>query len=415
MEQKDLDVIKGSISEGLEPVKKDIADLKATSESVKKIDERLSKIEASPITKAFNFNHIPSTYKGRKLSHQLVKQREQAAREKGAFSVFNDDQKSEEYAKFMIDFILAKKFGDFQAQADLKDFYAKAALNESGTANQGSYLVPDEYLWDMVQLARSASFGLRDCSVVNMNSDTLYLPSETALPSVAWKAETVAATESEPTFGQVTLSAKRLTAYAIASNEVLADSAVDIVGILTEQFGYAIAQELDNQILNGTGDPLSGLLTAACGYSVVFATTSTNFSNIIADNYSDAIYRLSEGDLAGARFYINRIGLHYSRILKDSQNRPLFADLGGSVPGTLYGFPYTMSEKITNTSGVSTAMALFGNMKKFYIGRRLGAVGLDLDPYTKFLEYQTQFRIVSRWALAIGRSTAFCRIMTAAA
>lgn len=416
MEKEVLDVIKGAISEGLTPVQKELDALKPLADGVKGIDERLKKIEASPVGKTlFNVNTSPSVYKGYRLSHMGRKMRDAGSKDPVNFEPFSSDEKADEFCKFMIDFIKAtSKNVDLQAKADLAEFYRKANMVE-GTAANGGYLVPDEYLWTMVQLARSRAFALRDCTVVPMNTDQMYLPAELTLASVAWTTpETGQMTAGEPTFSQVSLTAKRLDGIATVTNELLMDSAIDIVSLLSEQFGYAVAIELDNQVLNGTGNPVSGLLGAACGYSATMGSGSTNFSAITADLMSEAVYKLSEADLANAKFYINRIGLHYARTLKDSNNRPLFADLGGPVPGTLYGFPYMMSEKITNTSAVSTAMALFGDMKKFIIGRRLGATSLDVDPYGKFDYFQTRYRIVSRWALAAGRSTAFCRIITAA-
>jgi HK97 family phage major capsid protein len=249
-----------------------------------------------------------------------------------------------------------------------------------------------------------------------MTRDILNLPTEATMVSVAWHAEEAAITQTEPTFGQLQLNAKRLDGYGKVTNELLQDSAIDIISLLVEQFAYAIGQELDNQVLNGTGDPASGLLTAACGNSVVMASGLTDFSSVTGTNLSSLIYALNSGDLANARFIVGRLGLHYIRTLKDANNNFIFSQIGGIPPagGTIWGFPYLVSEKVTNTTGVSTAFISFGDYKKFYLGRRVGAMALDLDPYGLFTTYATQFRMVTRWALGIGRSTAFSRLLTAA-
>jgi HK97 family phage major capsid protein len=70
---------------------------------------------------------------------------------------------------------------------------------------------------------------------------------------------------------------------------------------------------------------------------------------------------------------------------------------------------------MTNTTAVSTCEAVFGNFKKFYIGRRIGASAIDLDPYTYFKENATQFRYITRWGMGVGRTTAFVRLLTAGA
>lgn len=419
MEEKDIQVIKGAVSDAMAPVAKEVKEVSAklavAEKDAAELKSRLEKIERTPIIeRAFNINtKTTEKFMGYKVSKQFAKFRDQTIKD-ASFESLKSEEKIDEFSKFMIATIKAAKDKDQEAKQYLHDFYAKTSLY--GASGTGAYLVPDEYLWDMCMLARNATFALRECSVIPMSSDQMYLPSELTLASVAWTTkDTGQMSAGEPTFSQVSLAATRLDGIATLSNELLNDSAMDVVSMLSEQFGYAVAYELDNQVLSGTGSPVSGLVTAAAGYSVVFGTTSTNFSAVLATDFSTAIYKLEQGDTQNARFIINKIGLHYVRTLKDSNGQFIFAHPGAGVPGTIWEYPYFTSEKITNTSAISTALAVFGNFKKYYIGRRLSAGSLDVDPYGKFDYYQTRFRIVSRWALACGRSTAFVRIMTAAA
>jgi HK97 family phage major capsid protein len=199
---------------------------------------------------------------------------------------------------------------------------------------------------------------------------------------------------------------------AVASNELIADADFDISSLLGEQFAYTQAMELDNQMFNGTGDPVSGVLTAKAGYSVVLGGAS--MSAITASDLSLAISKIEEGRLAGARFFFGRLASHYIRSLKDSQNRPIYAEIGGMTPRTVYEFPTNVSEKITNTDGASTALGVFGNFNYFLLGRRAGAMVIDVDPYTRFAEWDTRFRMVSRWAMNYGDVNAFVRIISGA-
>jgi len=405
--EKMKEELKGAVTESLKPLKEEI------DGKLKVIEERVSKIESLPINRlSFNVNTTSEKYKGYKLNEQMRNIRNRACKEPERFPVFSNPEKANEYAKFMIDVIKALR-GDFEAKANLKEFYQKAAMQE-GTASEGGYLVPDEYQMDLIQLARDRSFALNECTIVNMSRDTIKLPKEASLVSVAWTSEEGGITESEPTMGEVQLSAKRLDGYAKVSNELLQDSAIDIVGMLTEQFAYAIGLELDNQVLNGTGSPVSGVLTAAAGYSVVMSSGKTNFSSINADNLSEMISKMDEGYQANARYIFNKLIMHYIRILKDSNNAYIYAKPGNGTPGTIWEFPYFQSAKAPSTSGANTAFVSFGNFKYFYIGRRLGAMALDIDPYGLFTTYQTRFRMVTRWGLAIAMAKAFVRLLTAA-
>lgn len=423
MEEKDIQVIKGAVTEALKPVSQEVKDLAtklAVAEaSAKTLADRLEKIERLPAVqdRGFYIKRSSEKFMGFKVAKQFVKFREKALKSH-EFEALVSEEAIDEFSKWCIAISKALRNTPDSAEAKqyLRDFYTKANLAE-GSGATGGYLVPDEYLWDMCLLGRNLTFALRECTVIPMGTDQKYVPAELTMASVAWTTpETGQMTAGEPTFAQVSLTAKRLDGIATVTNELLQDSYSDVSSLLAEQFGYAVALELDNQVLSGTGTPVSGLTTAACGYSVVMATGSTNFSAVTADHFSEAIYKLSQGDTLGAMFIINRIGKHYVRKLKDNNGQYIFANPGGGVPGTVWEYPYFESSKITDTSAVSTALAVFGNFRKYYIGRRMNSgTTLDVDPYGKFDYNQTRFRIVTRWALAAGRSSAFCRIITAAA
>lgn len=325
-------------------------------------------------------------------------------------------ERRERYAKFVLDVIAAKRRNpDLGAMAVLADYSQKAALQE-GTAAEGGYIVPEEFTAEILAFARLSSLALQYCRIWPMSSDTRRIPAEDGAVSVAWTAEETAATESEPTLTEVALSATKLDAFGIMSNELLQDSSVDVVSWLTELFGEAIGQELDNQVFNGTGSPCSGILTAACGYSVSFASTLVSWSSITADHLSQMIQKLPINRLPGSRFFLHRDLMHYVRTLKTTTDDYVFARPGAGVPGTIWEYPYSQSEKMPARSGAEAAdvIAAFGNLRYFAMGRRLQNMTLDLDPYSKFKEYQTQFRIVNRWGMKIGLAGGFVRLLTAA-
>lgn len=378
-----MEELKAALKEALDPL----------GTQIKGIEDRLQKIEKLPaIERSFNINSIPSEYKGRKLARQGAFIRKAVAADPASFAVLKDEGKVNEFCKLLIDLV------------------TKTTLAE-GTGSYGGYMVPDEFQMDLIQLARSTSFALNVCRIMPMASDQLYIPKELTMGTITWESEGATKTASEPTFDQVSLTAKKMFALAAANNELLQDSSIDIASILTEQFAYSMGQELDNQAFNGTGDPVSGVLTAKAGYSVVLGGAA--FSAITASDLSLAISKLSEGRLAQARFFVNRLANHYIRSLKDSNDRPIYAEVGGTVPRTVYEFPINVSEKIAITDGSDKAVGVFGNFQYLILGRRLGTMALEADPYSLFNAYQTRFRMVSRWAFGYGDANSFVRILTA--
>lgn len=425
--QKDLttvNAIRSAVDGAVAPLSTKVTELGTkvaeVGTKVTEIEGRMARIEALPAVQSRGAPAIltfPNKYKGYRLGRMLGFARETASKNPHHFEMFKSEEHIDNYCKFVIDTIRALKFQDAESKQALHDMYdqmpeTKASLAEGADAT-GGYLVPVEYQWDIIALARSRAYFLQIAKVYEMSALQMKVPTEASLATIYWKGEASQMTQGDPTFSQVDLTAKKATALAVASNEMIADSAIDIASLLTEQFAYGIAIDIDNQALNGTGDPVSGLLVGSI-VSQAVTMSGASMSTVTATNLSEMIYNLSESDLPNARFMIARLLLHYIRSLKDSNNNPIFAMPGATVPGRIYEFPYVMSEKISNTDGASKTCGLFGDFQKYIIGRRKGDMTLDIDPYGRFDYDQTRFRMVTRWAFALGRGSAFCKIKTSA-
>jgi len=408
-----MDKIKEAVKEAIqEPLKKFKEEIsKSVDEKVKNIEEKVSKIESLPVKKV-NINVIETTFKGYKLEKQAVQLREKAQKNSIIHPVFAEDEKFFEYAKFMINLAKALK-GDYEAKAELKKFYQKAALQE-GTGSEGGYLVPEAYAQEILAFAREQSFALQFCRIVPMSEMTRKFPKEATKPQAYWVDEEASITESEGTFGQVTLTAKKLAALAVISNELLQDTAFDLVGFLTEQFAEAIGAKLDYTVLNGDGSPAYGILSGQVSNSVQLGSGKTNFSDITADALSEMISKIPANRRTGARFFFHRTIMHYIRTLKDSNNNYIYAKPGNGVPPTIWEYPYTESEQAPSSSAANTPFVAFGDLRYYLIGRRQGQMEVDIDPYGKFDTDQTRFRVKDRLAPNLAMPDAFCRLLTAA-
>lgn len=398
---KTLEAVKLAVKETVQPV----------ADSVKAIDERLKKIEALPLKEhgAGPSIIVPEVYRGYKLHEQGESIREKFASNPRRFKTLSNDQNFDKFAKFMLD-LKSAFMGDVKAQMSLQEAAQKATDMSEGSDSVGGYAVPVEYEADLVRLAVDASFALQNCTVIPMGSATRKYPTELTRVSNTWEDEAAAIDEQNPTLGQVTLTAKKLSGLTSGiSAELLSDSLFDIVGWLTEQFMYTQGLEIDNQALNGTGSPCSGVLTAKAGNSVVM--TLGNFSSIGGNDLSNMIYKLAEADAVNAKFVYNRLIQHYIRTLKDSNGQYIWQKPGEGRPGTIWETPYLQSTQAPGTTGTSTAFVALGNWKLFYIGVRQGLT-FAMDPYSKFANDQVRFRATRRIALAVARASAFCRLVS---
>jgi HK97 family phage major capsid protein len=321
--------------------------------------------------------------------------------------------------------LVSKMFIDLLGRACVRSrgllsnsWITKAAMQED-TAGEGGYLVAPEYKDALLGYIRDESLALQHCRVWPMGTDVAYVYTENAKVSVAITAEENTATESEPTISQVTLTAKRHDAYAISSNELLQDQNIGqgIVAILMSQFNEAIGQKIDSCVFLGTGDPVSGVFLST-GYSEVFSSGSTHFSELLESNIRNVIADIRPNRRRNAKFFMaNSVLWPYVYGLQDSQNRPLFVDTrsGGPAPYRLWGYPIVEGNDdiMKSTSASGTGMIVFGDLAGFFIGERLATVDMIVDPYTEMADYQTRFGFFTRWAYAHGLNQYYSRIVTA--
>lgn len=410
-----MDLLKKQVGEDAAKAK---ADVDALKKQLEEVTAKLAAIEAMPapgVRKA-RASDVGEKYLGVRMASQAKALKNRCV-DKSGFESFNSEETLDNFAKFMI--ALVKSIGPeknaeaLKEMAMIQDNIRKTTQGE-GTNSLGGYLVPIEYQWDLVRLNKDKVFALRECTVLPMSTEQKVLPKELTRASVAWKGESVQLAQSDPTYGQVTLNAQKLTAFSASSNELLMDSAIDIVSILADQFSYGMALELDNQVLNGTGSIVSGVLTAAAGFSVVMAAGNTNFSSVSFDNLSNMFDLIPEGWDDNAKFIFNKKIMGYLRTVKDTQNRYILIEPGGIQSPTIWEQPIIKSSQSPKTTAVSTAFMVLGNWQYFYIGQRMGAMAIDVDPYGRFDYNETRFRMITRWALAIAQANAFVRLLTAA-
>lgn len=404
--EKSIEAIKTAVKETVQ------GELKPIKESVEAVDTRLKAIESLPLRSGTKGSGVISTekYRGYKLFDQGERIREKFVKNPERFRILSDEGSFNKFSKFMLD-IKAALTGDLKAQQMLQEAQQKASdMGEDVSDALGGYAVPVEYEPDLIKLATESSFLLQEATVIPMGSKTRKYPTELTQMGVTWEDEGGTIDGQNPTLGQVTLTAKKLAGLTSSiSSELIADSSFDIVSWLVEQFTYAMALEVDNQALNGTGAPCSGVLTAAAGYSVVMSLS--NFSSISADDLSLMISKLADSDAAQAKFVYNRLIQHYIRTAKDTYGQYIWQRPSEGRPGTIWETPYIQSSKAPSSTASSTAFLALGNWKGFYVGLRQG-MSFAADPFTAFATDEIRFRAIKRVALSIARSAAFVRLVT---
>lgn len=296
------------------------------------------------------------------------------------------------------------------------DTAQKAALNET-TSGEGGYLVPRLFAKEIMRVAEGQSVAMRMGTKKPLTTGyKLPVIREASAVSVSWIAESgaISGAESEPTFAEDLVAAKKMMAFSKISNELLEDEDVGLYDYLVMIFGEAVGQEIDNQAFTGTGTVFTGALRAT-GVNSVTMTAGQTFASIDFDYLSNVIAQLKQSSLQGAWFFMHRSIINTLRKAKlNSTYRDWFPPANGQ-PGTIWGYPYEIVEKMPSVTAFTTPFVLFGNPKYIYIGEKERDMTVKVSDLPYIANDQSMFLIRKRIAIDVALPSAFSVLKTGAA
>lgn len=177
-------------------------------------------------------------------------------------------------------------------------------------------------------------------------------------------AEGASATSLTNKLGTVSLGAHKLTTdEAIASNELIQDSAVDIVEWLVSELSESYGLGANYQLTMGSGaagNP-TGIVTALTASAVASKAAAVAADDVLSLQYAvNAAYRSR-----GVYMFNSNVEL-FLRTLKDSTGnyiwQPAFKD--GS-PATIFGRPYVLNDDMPDHVTKDNVCVVFGDMKSY--------------------------------------------------
>lgn len=222
-------------------------------------------------------------------------------------------------------------------------------------------------------------------------------------------------TEANPTWTNVDLTAETYAFWVGVTDELMEDTFADIGAQIRVQAVEALQNTIEEQILNGSGSPATGVLQ----------DTSVNESNIDSTSFEDVDWddlHLAIEDLTtrkkrvGAAFFMHPTVWDKLRTQVDANGR-YFWDPATQGPRTAYGYPVYLSDNVPDLSdsAVSTAFIGFGNLKYALWGVRMGLEFRYFDQTMYAVQDDENFwRARTRQAFAVGIPANFARLVTAA-
>lgn len=244
-----------------------------------------------------------------------------------------------------------------------------------GVAADGGYTVPDEFANAIIEGLKEDGVMRRLATTINTSSGTLKIPSAGDDAVATWTDEKAAYSQTDVSFGQVTLSHHKLGAIIKATEELLNDSAFNIEAYIQRALTRAIGVAEEAAFITGTGvdpqdDRPTGVITDATGL-LTCATPGT----IKADDIINLIYDLKAPYRKRAVFMTNDATLAGIRKLKDGNGIYMWQPaLTQGQPDRLMGYPVETSPEypvLGATAGTYVPL-LFGDFSWYYIAERKG-------------------------------------------
>lgn len=293
----------------------------------------------------------------------------------------------------------------------------KASGMSEGVAADGGVTVPIEFYTTIIEFATTQSPILSRIWRIPMGSNTMRFSRLVQAAGsyfggiqLNWIDEAATKEDTKPTMEQITLTAKKLIGLVYMTDELIADSYLNIVNYVTGLFTRAFEYEMERVVIsgNGTTQPLGiGVDTAI--NSVARATAGTvGFTDVIdMDSALDENFR----DLTWLCRKTTRNTLSG---LRDTNNRPIFyADYatfnnGTLQPPSMVGYPVYMTRNCPALG--NNADLILGDLGMYMMGMRQNLT-IDSSQHVKFTTDETTYRFVMRLDGRPAVSVAFAKLV----
>ena len=265
------------------------------------------------------------------------------------------------------------------------------AAQAEGTDSLGGYTVPDQVSSQIVdRLEPSSVVMAAGPRVFTMSGDVLRVPMIGSGTTAAMVAENAAIPETNITFADATLTARKIAAIVRASNEWLEDSVPDARQIVERDLLRELGRKLDEQFFGGNGTPpnMRGLLNQA-------GVTATALSAAISlDAIAQAIERMEAAGASPSAIFVGPAVWGAVRRLKDGDQRYMLApDPSGEARKALFGVSVYVTPFLSDA-------AIIADMSQVAVGVR-DRVTLFFDQ-SRYAEYdQSLVRLTARFDIAV--------------
>jgi HK97 family phage major capsid protein len=253
------------------------------------------------------------------------------------------------------------------------DKFMAKALNES-VFESGGALVPEDFMAEIIELLRARTVvRAAGAGSVPMPRGQVTIPYQSGASTASYIGELANIPNTEPTWQQMTLTAKKLSALVPISNDLLRDASPSVDALVRNDLVQVMSLREDLAFIrdDGTSNTPKGMRHQAPA-SNVNAQAGATLANITNDLH-DMMLLLENANIPGVRnawLFAPRTASGIMRIRDTNGN---FVFRSEMLTGTLMGHPFFKTTQIpTNLGGGSDSEYYFADFSSLMIGESMG-------------------------------------------
>jgi len=278
----------------------------------------------------------------------------------------------------------------------------------------GGFLVPDEMLQAMIDLRESYGMARQECDIVPMNRDVITIPRRRTGATAAFIGENTAITESDPTFNNVTLTARKAGIVTRVSSELAEDAVINLADYVANDQAYAFAVLEDTVLVDGAGTVAHGGIWGIRPQFIDGTHTAGDVScgagidqmpEVIITDIENLMAALPAYALPGAKFYTSQLGyVMVFQAIASGVGGVTMQEIESTRQLTYLGFPIVRSPAMpasSTTDYSDLVMILFGDMSKAVtLGERRG-ITMSISDQRYFEQDQIAIRSIERFDINV--------------
>lgn len=294
--------------------------------------------------------------------------------------------------------------------------------NLEGNNLAGGFLVPEEFENSIVTLREQFGVIRNHARVVPMSSDIKRMPRRSTNLTASFVGEASTATQTNETFDQINLVAKKSMVLTKFSSELSEDAVINFADDLAGEMAYAQAKLEDQCAFIGDSTSTYGGITGlanAVGSSGVTTGQSTTAAITLAEIMAAFALLPQYADNANTKIFCHKTIWNslFLRLAYVAGGNNAVDLLTGSGQLSFAGYPVVLTQAMNSATSTGKIMFHFGDMSQgVYFGdRRQTAVDFSNSALTSFETDMLCYRATTRWDLVcanVGDATNVGSIIT---